>query len=141
MKAISTYVSRAFLVMAMAAAGAGASAQSENGSGLRGAQAPTASAQSVQTQLSGASFTGYCTYLTNGNRDILRCNDSRINPNARVFAELSEFDARGPVYGRFLGAARMTVHNVAPGWGYVDVWTDVEWGSALNVRMDLLIDP
>jgi hypothetical protein len=35
----------------------------------------------------------------------------------------------------------MTVHNIVPFNGGVTVWTDVEWGSPLNVRLDLLIDP
>jgi hypothetical protein len=33
------------------------------------------------------------------------------------------------------------VHNVRPFNGGVDVWTDVESGKSVPVRMDILVDP
>jgi hypothetical protein len=92
-------------------------------------------------QLSGASFSGYCIYNYAGSNVVVRCWDWRINSNSRVFATLSEYNYLGPESGRFIGAAGMTVHNIVPFNGGVDVWTDVEWGSPLNVRMDVLVDP
>jgi hypothetical protein len=41
--------------------------------------------------------------------------------------------------GFFIGAARYTVHNVAPRNGAIDVWVNVEWGSDINVYVDYLI--
>ncbi len=40
----------------------------------------------------------------------------------------------------FVGAARMTVRNIAPrDDGIVDLWLSVEWGSDLNVKLGFLV--
>ena len=114
------------------------------------ATAPAVAAQSasmvpvkgngVQSELSGASFSGYCAYRFNGSHVIINCNDYRINPNSRVFLSISEYSTL-PWANRFIGAARMTIHNVSPHQGGVSAWVDVEWGYPLNVRVDVLVDP
>ena len=39
----------------------------------------------------------------------------------------------------FIGAARYTVHNVAPRNGAVDIWVNVEWGSPIPLYADYLV--
>ena len=55
---------------------------------------------------------------------------SVVTPSSRVFASCSE---------GFLGAARYTVHNVIPGNGFVQLWTDVQWGSRIALYCDYLV--
>jgi len=81
---------------------------------------------------------GYCTYTINGTYNLF-CTWSRINANSHVVAAISEY-ANGDPADRFIGDAQMTVHNIAPYNGGVEVQVDVNWGSPLNVRLDLLVD-
>lgn len=138
-KASSTFLATAVLVVTGAA-----NAQAEDRSSppsARRAQVAQAHGSEVGELLPAGSYSTYCIYNYSGTHVLATCNDWRINSNSRVFASLSEYSYAGPYSGRFMGAARMTVHNVVPFNGGVTVWTDVEWGSALNVRMDLLVDP
>jgi protein-S-isoprenylcysteine O-methyltransferase Ste14 len=80
----------------------------------------------------------YCTYTINGTY-LLTCYWSRINANSHVLAAISEY-ANGNPADRFIGGAQMTVHNIAPFSGGVTAEVDVNWGSPLNVRLDLLVD-
>jgi hypothetical protein len=97
------------------------------------------SSAAVSPSLSFGSFTKSCVYKTLG-AGAYRCFDSRITLDARVFAAVSEYST-DPTQ-RFLGAAWMTVHNVIPQNGYVDVVFDTGWTAwPINVRLDLLIDP
>jgi hypothetical protein len=41
--------------------------------------------------------------------------------------------------GFFIGAARYTVHNVAPTDGAILVWINIEWGSPIDLFVDYLI--
>lgn len=102
---------------------------------VSGASSPTGT---QPQQLGSGSFSGYCLYRTNGAR-LLTCYSTRINANSRVFAAVSEYSTIPTA--RFIGSARMRVNNVRPFNGGVQVWADIEWGSALNVRMDILVDP
>jgi len=134
------------LTLLAAAACVAARAQPELGAAsARHAQAASQVASSeqdsgAQPDMPAASFTAYCLYRYTGVHVIARCWDRRITANARVFAALGEYGANGPA-ARIMGAARMTVHNIVPFAGGVDVWTDVEWGAPLNVRLDLMVDP
>jgi hypothetical protein len=139
MKASST-----LLMMALITTTGVANAQSEDRTSpptTRRAHDAQAVNAEVGGLLSAGSYSAYCIYNYSGSHVLATCWDSRINSNSRVFASLSEYDYRGAYGGRFMGSARMTVHNVVPFNGGVTVWTDVEWGSPLNVRMDLLVDP
>ena len=53
-----------------------------------------------------------------------------VTASSRVFASCSE---------GFLGAARYTVHNVIPGNGYIQLWTDIQWGSRISLYCDYLV--
>ena len=56
---------------------------------------------------------------------------------ASVVAAITEVDGGGQP---FLGAARMTVHNVAPrDNGELHLWCQVEWPVDISVRLDVLI--
>ncbi len=145
MNQVFVSLARALLVASTAAAVSGAHAQSVNEQSARQSLPATLTAQSaqgglVQPQLSAGSYSTYCLYRFSGSHVIVRCNDSRINANSRAFIALSEYSSNGPT-DRFIGAARMTVHNIRPFNGGLEAWVDVEWGSPLNVRMDILIDP
>lgn len=120
-----------------------ANAQAHPDASARHSIAPVQAAhasQDIAPPLGSGAYSTYCLYHYAGTGVIARCYDGRINANSRVFVELSEY-ASNAATDRFIGAARMSTHNVRPFNGGVDVWTDVDWGSALNVRMDLLVDP
>ena len=45
------------------------------------------------------------------------------------------------LFDHFIGSARMAVYNIAPYNGGFRAWVDISWGSPLNVRFDVLVDP
>ncbi|MGE3310663.1 MAG: hypothetical protein AB7O66_11895, partial [Limisphaerales bacterium] len=61
----------------------------------------------------------------------LRLNWGAIRAGSRVFVSISECG--------HMGAARYTVHNVAPSDGGVTVWVNVEWGSPIPLCVDYLV--
>jgi hypothetical protein len=101
--------------------------------------AKPASKSGIQPELSPSSWSGYCLYRFNGTGRIINCTTPFINANSRVFLNISEYSTTATT--RFIGAARMTVHNISPYNGGVRAWVDVEWPWPLNVRVDLLVDP
>ena len=86
----------------------------------------------------GALASGYCTYRFNGMAVLINCSWSQIHANSRVFLAMSEYS--GTPQERFIGAAQMTVHNISPYEGGVQAEVDVNWGSPLNIRVDVLVD-
>ena len=44
---------------------------------------------------------------------------------------IGEGAAGGADAGKFIGAARYTLHNVAPRAGGVDIWINIEWSCRL----------
>jgi hypothetical protein len=101
---------------------------------------PTGSGKDIlPLNLGSGSFSSYCTYHTYNQQDLV-CWDSRIDSNARVFAAASEYSSLPNQ--RFLGSAHMTVHNIIPHDGYVEVLVDTGWPYyPINVRLDLLVEP
>jgi hypothetical protein len=93
----------------------------------------------VAARLSGASYTGFALWRTNG-QVRLQINDPGITADSRVFAAVSEYatDAR---VNRFIGSAQMSISNIAPANGSVQLWLNVNWGSPLNIRVDYFVDP
>jgi len=83
-------------------------------------------------------FTGFCLYRTHGLVRLI-CFSGSINNNSRVLVGISEFGATPQ--DRFIGSARMTVYNIAPFNGGFVVLADVAWGSDLNIRLDVFVDP
>jgi hypothetical protein len=65
-----------------------------------------------------------------------------IRPDWQVFVAAGEAVVRGdPVAGMFMGAARYTVNNVAPGSDVVVVRVTIESGSPLSIITDYLVVP
>ncbi|HSE17930.1 MAG TPA: hypothetical protein VLB46_12815 [Pyrinomonadaceae bacterium] len=83
-------------------------------------------------------FTGFALYRTHGLVRLTAISGA-INGNSRVLVGISEFG--GTPQGRFIGSAKMTIHNIAPFNGGVQVLADIAWGSDLNVRLDAFVDP
>jgi hypothetical protein len=61
----------------------------------------------------------------------------KIRPSSKVFASISEFNPSNRE--SFIGAARMTVHNVSPREGSVLVWVEIEWPNDLIFTVNLLV--
>jgi hypothetical protein len=93
----------------------------------------------AQPLLSVNAFTGFCTFHFNGTQ-VVKCSDPRINANSRVFMSVSEYH-NSPTTGRIMGSASMSILNITPQAGDVLARIDVNWGSALDVRVDVLVDP
>ena len=95
--------------------------------------------QAFTANISTSTFSTFFTWRGNG---IVRfpCFDSRITANSRVFVSISEFnsDAR---QNRFIGDAYMSVLNVSPFNGGFWIRINVGFSQALNVRLDVLVDP
>lgn len=80
--------------------------------------------------ISGNGFTYRHNWGPRNNQWKLRLNSASINTNTRVFVSISE---------GHLGAARYTLHNVVPENGSVTIWTNIEWGSPIQLLADYLI--
>ena len=86
--------------------------------------------------------TGFTTRVDWGNKHgqwKLNLNWGSVNQRSRVFVAIGEGAAGGPDGGKFIGAARYTLHNVAPRAGGVDIWVDIEWGSDIRIYVDYLV--
>jgi|GEM_PF-2878798 len=96
-------------------------------------------AKAQDVALSGAAFTEFYTWRANGVFHAVRFNDTRITANSRVFVNISEFST--DAQHRFIGAAKMAVYNIAPFNGGFFAWVEISWGSPLNIRFDVFVDP
>lgn len=100
---------------------------------------PIGSEREVLRPLGSGAFTAYCLYHTDG-YGAFWCWDPSINANSRVFAAISEYSTTPDT--RFLGAAHMTIHNIIPFNGGVEVLIDTGWSAfPINLRLDLFVDP
>lgn len=103
---------------------------------------PEAMADAANPSVFGTGSTAFTTYYTwraNGVFRNVRFAAPRVNPDSRVFLNISEYST-DPTR-RFIGAARMAVYNIAPGSGEFFAWVEISWNSPLNVRFDVLVDP
>ncbi len=98
-----------------------------------------ASAAAPEPEFSGNGFTYRHNWGSRRGQWILRLNWSAVNPVSRVLVAIGEGAAGGPDAGKFIGAARYTVHNVAPRAGGVDIWVNIEWDSDIPLYVDYLI--
>ncbi len=89
--------------------------------------------------LSGNAFTTYYTWRANGVFHAVNFVNGSVNANSRVFLNISEYST-DPQH-RFIGAARMAVYNIAPYNGGFLAWVEISWGSPLNIRFDVFVDP
>lgn len=62
-----------------------------------------------------------------------------VTPRSRVFVSISEGLPGGPEVGKFIGAARYTVHNVAARTNAVDILVDIDWNSDILVYVDYFV--
>jgi hypothetical protein len=64
-----------------------------------------------------------------------------ITDRTTVLASASEYEDydRNGYPSDFTGDARITIHNVSPRKGEVTVWLEVNWGSALPIRIDYVV--
>ena len=89
--------------------------------------------------LSGTGFTYRHNWGPRRGQWTLRLNWGDVNPRSHVFVSISEGAAGGPDAGKFIGAARYTLHNVAPRDGGVDIWVNIEWSSDILLYADYLV--
>lgn len=85
---------------------------------------------------------GFCIRVNWGNRHgqwVLSYAHPSINARSRVFVAVSEGAAGGPDAGKFIGAARYTVHNVAPRAGGVDIMVDIDWNTNILLYADYFV--
>ena len=104
-----------------------------------GAASPLFGAASPAPELSGTGFTYRHNWGARHGAWILRLNWGAVSPRSRVLVSIGEGAAGGPDAGKFIGAARYTVHNVAPRASGVDIWVNIEWGSDILLYVDYLV--
>jgi len=69
---------------------------------------------------------------------VLRLNWSEVLPRSQVFVSIAE-GGGGLNNGKFIGAARYTVHNIAPRAGGVDIWVEIDYPVDIGLYVDYLI--
>ncbi|MFC0250442.1 hypothetical protein [Massilia consociata] len=98
-----------------------------------------ADAALLQPALQGNGFTYRHDWGARRGQVVLRLNWGDVTPRSRVFVSVAEGLSGGPETGKFIGAARYTVHNVAPRAGGVDIWVNIEWSTDLLLYADYLV--
>lgn len=98
-----------------------------------------AGAAAPEPELSGTGFTYRHNWGARHGQWLLALNWEAVNPRSRVLVSIAEGAAGGPDNGKFIGAARYTVYNVAPRAGGVDIWVNIEWGSDILLYVDYLV--
>jgi hypothetical protein len=89
--------------------------------------------------LSGSGFTYRHNWGARRGQWTLRLNIGGATARSRVMVSIGEGAPGGPDAGKFIGAARFTLHNVAPRAGGIDVWVNVEWGADIPLYIDYLV--
>lgn len=100
---------------------------------------PLAASGGPEPALTGNGFTYRHNWGARRGQWTLRLNIGNTTPRSRVLVAIGEGAAGGPDNGKFIGAAKFTVHNVAPRAGGVDIWVNVEWGADIPLYVDYLI--
>lgn len=106
---------------------------------LQAAVRPLFGAASSQPELSGTGFTYRHDWGLRRGEWTLRLDGPNINPRSQVFVSIGEGAAGGRDAGKFIGAARYTLHNVAPRAGGVDIWVNIEWDADIPLYADYLV--
>ena len=114
------------------------SAELSQGAG-KGAVRSSLRADSLEPALSGTGFSYRHDWGLRRGQWTLRLDWGAVNPRSHVFVSIGEGAAGGPDNGKFVGAARYTLHNVAPRAGGVDIWVNIEWGSDILLYADYLV--
>jgi hypothetical protein len=105
----------------------------------RGAVRPQEFDPAEQPALTGTGFTYRHNWGLRRGQWTLRLNWSDVSAQSHVFVSIAEGAAGGPDAGKFIGAARYTLHNVAPRAGGVDIWVNVEWSADIPLYVDYLV--
>ena len=100
---------------------------------------PLSSAASNEPALRGNGFTYRHNWGRKRGSQKLRLNWSSVTARSLVFVAIGEGAAGGPNSGKFIGAARYTLHNVAPRNGRIDIWVDINWRSNIPLYVDYLV--
>jgi hypothetical protein len=93
----------------------------------------------VEPALSGAGFSYRHDWGARHGQWKLQLNWGAINPRSHVFVSIGEGRPGGPDAGKFIGAARYRLHNVAPRAGGVDIWVNIEHGSDILLYADYVV--
>ncbi|WP_156648938.1 hypothetical protein [Massilia sp. Leaf139] len=96
-------------------------------------------AATPQPELSGSGFTYRHDWGSRRGQWVLRLDWPDVGPRSQVFVSVGEGVAGGTDAGKFIGAARYTVHNVAPRAGGVDIWVNIEWEADIPLYADYLV--
>ena len=96
-------------------------------------------AEGLQPALQGNGFTYRHDWGLRRGEWLLRLNWDVIQPGSQVYVAVGEGVPGGTNAGKFIGAARYTVHNVAPRFNGVDIWVNIEWSSDISLYVDYLI--
>lgn len=99
----------------------------------------TVGAEGVRPALQGTGFTYRHDWGMRRGEWLLRLGWNVIQPGSQVFVAIGEGVPGGPPAGKFIGAARYSVHNVAPRFNGVDVWVNIEWSADISLYVDYLI--
>jgi hypothetical protein len=105
----------------------------------RAAVRPMSADGHLEPELTGTGFTYRHDWGPRRGQWTLRLNWPAVNAGSRVLVSVGEGVAGGPDAGKFIGAARYTVHNVAPRAGGVDIWVNVEWSADISLYVDYLV--
>jgi hypothetical protein len=100
---------------------------------------PLMGATSPEPALTGTGFSYRHNWGPRRGQVTLRLNWAAVNSRSRVLVSIGEGVAGGPDAGKFIGAARYTVHNVAPRAGGVDIWVNIEWSADILLYADYLV--
>ncbi|RZA30234.1 MAG: hypothetical protein EOP92_35290 [Lysobacteraceae bacterium] len=100
---------------------------------------PAAASAGPQPELSGTGVTYRHNWGARRGQWVLRLNWSVIQPASRVLVAIGEGIPGGPNAGKFIGAARYTLFNVAPRSNGVDIWVNIDWSADILLYADYLI--
>ena len=105
----------------------------------RGPVRQRVAAPAPEPELTGTGFSYRHNWGPRRGQWTLRLNWGVVSPQSHVFVSIGEGAGGGPDAGKFIGAARYTLHNVAPRAGGVDIWVNVEWSSDILLYADYLV--
>jgi hypothetical protein len=72
---------------------------------------------------------------------ILNLSWPGVTARSAVFVAIGEGAAGGPTAGKFIGASKFTLFNVAPFDGGVGIWVNVNWGDPIRLYVDYVVFP
>lgn len=85
--------------------------------------------------ISGTGFTSRVNWGQKNGDWKLNLTSTFFTKNTRAFVSIGECDLTG---GKFIGAAKYTVYNVAPNTGVVSIWVNINWGAPIWLCADYL---